>query len=123
MKEWERKTLSAVIVGVGYVLSPLSWWNDLYVNVPIAYFIATLVSHEYPSMFTSVFAGAYWFTNVLGLVLMQIGGRNVLGKTAIKLDRRGVLTWLAWLLIYTLVIVLLCRLDLVRPLQEYIEQR
>lgn len=34
-----KRSLSAT---VGYLLSPFSWWNDLYINFPIAYGMAYL---------------------------------------------------------------------------------
>jgi hypothetical protein len=123
LKEWIRKTIAVVIGGVGYILSPLSWWNDLYVNIPIAYFVASLISPDRSRIFTFSLAGAYWFTNALGLVLMQVGGTNLFCKPAIKLNRRGALTWLAWSLIYTLALVLLCQIGLIRPLPDYLQPK
>ena len=123
MKEWIRKTISVTVGGIGYILSPLSWWNDPYVNIPIAYFIASLISHERFRLFTFSFVGAYWFTNVLGLVMMQIGGTSYFNTNAVKLDRHGVLTWLGWSLAYTLAIVLLCQLGIVKPLPDYFQSK
>jgi hypothetical protein len=35
----KKKIVGAVVAALGFVLSPLSWWNDLFVNIPIAYFL------------------------------------------------------------------------------------
>ena len=41
---YKQKITGGIIGTVGYLLSPLSWWNDLYFNIPIAYATAWLVS-------------------------------------------------------------------------------
>ena len=33
---WNRKMSGGVMAFIGFMLSPLSWWNDLFVNVPLA---------------------------------------------------------------------------------------
>jgi len=33
---WKRKVTGGILGLVGFMLSPLSWWNDLFVNVPLA---------------------------------------------------------------------------------------
>jgi hypothetical protein len=121
LKQWANRTVSVVIATIGYILSPLSWWNDLYINIPIAYLVASFVPFGYPRSFTAVFTASYWFTNVLGLVLLQAGGTSALGGERVKLNRRGMVTWLGWSLVYTLAIVLLCEHHIIRPLSEYLQ--
>jgi hypothetical protein len=123
LKPWANRTISVAVATIGYILSPLSWWNDLYVNIPIAYLVASFVPFGYPRSFTAVFTAAYWFTNVLGLVLLQAGGTSALGGERVKLNRRGMVTWLGWSLVYTLAIVLLCELHIIRPLSDYLQQK
>jgi hypothetical protein len=68
-----RVISGTVLVAVGYILSPLSWWNDLFVNVPIAYGLSypfSLISH---ALFLPSFIAGYWITNIAGLVLMHKG--------------------------------------------------
>jgi hypothetical protein len=31
---------SFLVAIIGFILSPLSWWNDLFVNIPLAYLFA-----------------------------------------------------------------------------------
>ncbi len=38
-----RKARGGLIAMVGYLLSPVSWWNDLFVNIPLAYAFGALV--------------------------------------------------------------------------------
>ncbi len=62
---------------IGYVLSPLSFWNDAVVNIPIAYVIAYLASLVLgKGIFPLVFFLAYNATNILGFVLMHLSVRG-----------------------------------------------
>ncbi len=45
---WLIKLRGSVIVGIGYMLSPLSWWNDLVFNLPIALAVGYAVSWVIP---------------------------------------------------------------------------
>ena len=42
-----------------FLLSPLSWWNDLFVNVPLALAFAWVVSWFWPTAFTASFVLGY----------------------------------------------------------------
>ncbi|MBI5665247.1 MAG: hypothetical protein HZC49_09245 [Nitrospirae bacterium] len=69
---------------IGYMLSPLSWWNDLYLNIPLAYLGAWLASLFYKPAFLTAFIAAYWITNVAGLVIMHKGIKKAAGKQMIS---------------------------------------
>jgi len=64
---------SSIVAGLGWLLSPLSWWNDLLVNVPLAYLFATPFSLLDDRFYVPAFALGYWLTNVLGFVLLRKG--------------------------------------------------
>jgi hypothetical protein len=64
---------SSALVVIGFILSPLSWWNDLLVNVPIAYVFSYPFSSVSKSLFLPSFVMGYWITNILGFVLMHRG--------------------------------------------------
>ncbi len=59
---------------IGYILSPASWWNDLFVNVPLALIFAKIISiflgEHY---FSLMFSVGYAITNIVGVLLMKIG--------------------------------------------------
>lgn len=59
--------------GLGYMLSPLSWWNDVFFNLPIAYAFGYLVSWLNPDWFLPGTVVGYWLSNVIGIVMMQVG--------------------------------------------------
>ena len=63
---WKRKVTGGVLAMIGFMLSPLSWWNDLFVNVPLALAFAWLVSLFYKPAFAASLVIGYWLTNVLG---------------------------------------------------------
>lgn len=61
------------LIGIGYMLSPLSWWNDLFFNLPIALVFGYGVSWIEASWFVPGTIVGYWLSNVLGMVMMQFG--------------------------------------------------
>ena len=109
---------------IGYMLSPLSWWNDLYVNIPIAYACAWLISLFARNAFTFSFAGAYLATNVLGFVLLHKGIIRTLskqGEEKPRYTRKQILKDVAISVSYTALMVLLVKLNIIRPVQEYLK--
>jgi hypothetical protein len=107
---------------IGFMLSPLSWWNDLFVNVPLAVGLAWLVTLAFPSAFKPAVVVAYWLTNVLGLVLLHKGAGRVLGKGAPPPNPRRQWLWdVGVSLAYTFLIVLLVKLKVLQPLSEYLK--
>jgi hypothetical protein len=114
-----RRVLWAIVGGAGYLLSPLSWWNDLYVNLPIAYLAANAVSHVDRRLFLPGLAGAYWLTNIAGLLLLHAGAVGATGRGSPKMGKRGMWKWLWLSVLYTLAVVALSMLGIIRPLSEY----
>ncbi|MDJ0621005.1 MAG: hypothetical protein QNJ63_30420 [Calothrix sp. MO_192.B10] len=64
-------------VGLGYMLSPLSWWNDLFFNLPIAYLFGYLCNWIFPDSFIAGTIVGYWLSNVLGILMMQMGATDI----------------------------------------------
>ena len=59
---------------VGYILSPASWWNDLFVNVPLAIIFAKIITILLgENYFSLMFSVGYAITNIVGVLLMKIG--------------------------------------------------
>jgi len=106
---------------IGYMLSPLSWWNDIYLNIPLSYFGAWLASLFYKPAFLTAFVVSYWITNVAGLVLMHKGitkaaGRQITGK---RYSKKDLLKDIVLSLVYTGVIIIMVKLHIIRPLEQY----
>jgi hypothetical protein len=118
---WKRKVSGGVLTVLGYMLSPLSWWNDTFVNLPLALAFAWLVSFFYQRAFGVSLVLGYWLTNVLGFVLMHKGAQQMLTEKEKKYSRRDLLRDLTISLLYTLLIVLLVRLGILKPIQNYFD--
>ena len=119
MENKRKKTLGGVMVFVGYILSPLSWWNDLLVNIPLAYVFALTVSFFMHAWFEPAMIFGYWLTNVLGFVLMHAGTKTILTGKSQKLDKMEMIKDLAISLIYTLAIVALFKIGWLKFPTEY----
>ena len=116
---WKRKATGGVVAMIGFMLSPLSWWNDLFVNVPLALAFAWVVSWFYkPAFAVSVVVG-YWLTNVLGFILMHKGAHQVLSEKRGRYSRRDLLRDVGISLLYTVLIVLLVKFGILKPIQSY----
>lgn len=108
---------------IGFLLSPLSWWNDLFVNIPLAVGFGWLVSLIYKPAFTAAAITGYWLTNVIGFVLLHKGAEKALAAadkpyTARSLARDALIS-----LLYTGLIVLLVQLGVLKPVTDYFGKR
>jgi hypothetical protein len=117
---WKRKVTGGVLAVLGYMLSPLSWWNDAFVNLPLALAFAWVVSLFYARAFAVSLIIGYWLTNVAGFVLMHTGARHALGKADQPYSWRNFLKDLGISLAYTLLIVVLVKSGILKPLQHYV---
>ena len=111
-----RRLGAGIVAVIGYLLSPLSWWNDAFVNLPLAWLFASLISLASHRLFAPAMILGYWLTNIVGLLLMAHGTAGVVaGGFPRSLRRQLVLSLLA-ATGYTLVIVLLYLLGVLKPL-------
>lgn len=101
-----RRMAWGSLFAIGFILSPISWWNDAVVNVPIAYLAAQLAAILDQRLFLMAFVGAYWVTNLIGLLGMHVSARNLHRQTepGISLGRFFLIS-----LLYTLLIVALAQ--------------
>ena len=86
-RRWGRRTKGAIVAAVGWLLSPLSWWNDLVVNVPLAYLFSLPFSLLDERLYVPSFALGYWSTNVLGFVLLHKGAAGMLSARRASLRK------------------------------------
>src|SRR5258707_12749039 len=100
-KSWQRKMTGGVLVFVGFMLSPLSWWNDLFVNIPLALAFAWVVSLAYKPAFTSAAVVGYWITNILGFILLHKGAQQLVASQPRRYRRRDLLRDVVVSLAYT----------------------
>ena len=116
---WSRKLSGGFLAVAGYMLSPLSWWNDAFVNLPLALAFAWLVSAFYRPAFGPAVVAGYWLTNVLGFVLMHKGAQKFFSEKDKRYSRRALLRDVAVSLAYTALIVLLIKFGVLKPIEGY----
>jgi hypothetical protein len=119
----KRKVTGGVLALVGFMLSPLSWWNDLFVNVPLALAFAWLVSWFYKPAFAASLVVGYWLTNVLGFILMHKGGQELLSEKQGRYSWRDLGRDVGISLLYTALIVVLVEFGVLKPIQSYFQAR
>ncbi|MCX6744527.1 MAG: hypothetical protein NTX82_03315 [Candidatus Parcubacteria bacterium] len=97
---------------IGFILSPLSWWNDIFINIPLAYGFAWVIGkvidiffdvHRF--LFTGLFIIGYFLTNLLGFLMIHYSITADNGK------KESPLKQILISLFYTIVIVLLTYFD------------
>jgi hypothetical protein len=116
---WKRKITGGTLAVIGFMLSPLSWWNDLFVNVPLALVFAWVISFFHQPAFKASVIVGYWLTNVLGFVLMHKGAQSLLSDEERKYSRRALFKDVGISLLYTALILLLLKLGILKPLKNY----
>lgn len=112
-----KKILNGFIFFIGWVLSPLTWWNDQFVNVPLSYLLANLfypIKNILPIQFKWLVILSYYFTNLLGIIFMYFGGRNLIVSFTDKV--KALLIMLLFLAIYTVIMLYLDRQGKLVPL-------
>jgi hypothetical protein len=105
---------------VGFLLSPLSWWNDLLINIPLAYLFAGAITWAQPGWFNAAFIVGYLLTNILGLLLLQYGMKHAVRSAKPGSFKKELKSSLVWSLLYTLLIVVLLLAGWVQPPMEYL---
>ncbi len=120
----KRKVRGGILAVLGYMLSPLSWWNDAFVNLPPALAFAWLVSAFLPrsgreACFQLCLIVGYWLTNIIGLVLLYKGATQMLSNQPQLYSRKELLRDLAVSLGYTAFMVVLIKLGALKPIAGY----
>jgi protein-S-isoprenylcysteine O-methyltransferase Ste14 len=100
---------------VGFILSPLSWWNDAFVNLPLAYLFANGVGLISRRLFGPALVVGYWLTNIAGIWLMARGSARATGPAERRSRRRELAASLIAATGYTILVVLLVRFGLLKP--------
>ena len=116
---WKRKLGGGILAVVGFMLSPLSWWNDLFVNVPLALGFAWIVSLFYKPAFEASLILGYWLTNLVGFVLMHKGAQKMFKEKDRGYSRKAFLRDIGISLLYTGLIVALVKLGVLKPIANY----
>jgi len=94
----------------GWLLSPLTFWNDAFINIPLAYLCASLFIRIVPANFAFQVILFYWLSNGLGLLLMYATSRRIVKEK--NLNLRSILITL---LSYTVILFLIDKVIVLRP--------
>ena len=109
-----RRTRGGFFLVIGFLLSPMSWWNDLFFNLPIAYGFGYLCSLLSKDLLLPCAIAGYWLSNILGIILMQAGVMDVLPAQSQERNlKKELLTGLASSTAYTLVILILIHFKII----------
>jgi hypothetical protein len=111
-----NRRLAFVLAVIGYLLSPLSWWNDPFINLPLAWLFASLISLASHRLFAPAMVVGYWLTNIVGLLMMTRGTAGVLAGDSPRHRKRELILSLLAATGYTLLIVLLYFFGILKPL-------
>ena len=116
----KRFALNSILATLGYILSPLSWWNDMVVNVPLAYGFAIPFSLLNERLFLPAFIIGYWLTNVLGFVLLHKG---VAGLVCEQPRKQSICRYLMIAFAYTAIITVMVWLQWIPAPTELINSQ
>jgi hypothetical protein len=126
--EWLRegravavKRLTCTLLSVaGYILSPLSFWNDLFVNFPIAYFCGLLCGLISQRLFLPGLVAGYWLSNIAGIVLLHKGVVCLVNPDMpMKVTRKVLIKDGLVTLLYTGVLIVLVKTGVLKFLPDY----
>ncbi len=102
-----KKLRGGLLFGIGYLLSPLCWWNDLIFNLPVAYGFGYLCHWFVADWFIPGAIAGYWLSNIVGILLMQFGVVDVFQKAEGHNFKKELLTGVLSSTAYTLLILAL----------------
>lgn len=117
----KHKLKGGILATIGYILSPLSWWNDLVINIPIAYAFAFPFGFISRSLFFPMMIFGYWITNIVGFILMHHGVTNLVSKEQSKYTKKEVAKDIFISILYTLVVVIFVKMGWLKFPLEYFE--
>lgn len=110
-----KKLLYRCAFFVGWILSPFTFWNDSFVNIPISYICANIVIRHFRVDFLLTVLAFYWVTNALGILIMYLSGKGLMGKRRGHHIKESVKLALA-IILYTVVLIILNRMGILRPI-------
>jgi hypothetical protein len=110
---WKRLRGGALFV-LGYLLSPLCWWNDLVFNLPIAYGFGYLCSLFSADWLLPGLISGYWISNVIGILMMQFGAIDALQNQPNQRNlKKELVSGVVSSTIYTVLILALVQLHII----------
>ena len=99
---------------IGWLLSPLTFWNDTFVNIPLSYLSANIFIRFFRADFLFTVLVFYWLSNVIGVVIMVASGQHIIRSTKQligELVKFGITV-----VIYSAILIALNKFGVLRPL-------
>lgn len=114
-----KNLLYRAVFIIGWLLSPFTFWNDVFINIPLSYLLASLFSWFFPTRFLLLVLVFYWLSNGVGVYLMYIGGRQIItwGRGHLL---RETLKLLIAIMAYSIILIVLDRCGILKPLPRVI---
>jgi hypothetical protein len=108
-----KKLRGGFLLILGFLLSPLSFWNDLFFNLPIAYSFGYACSWINPDVFLPCSILGYWLSNIVGILMMQAGVVDVFQEQPKERNlKKELLMGLVTSAVYTVIIVALIQFNI-----------
>ena len=106
--------LKNTIFFIGWLLSPLTFWNDAFVNIPISYFCALLAIRFIKADFLHLVLIFYWLSNIFGIIMMYASGKSILQDKSNRL--RALTNLLITVVIYSAIIIIINKIGILKPI-------
>lgn len=115
----KHKIKGGILVTIGYILSPLSWWNDIVINIPLAYIFALPFGFISRSLFLPMMILGYWITNIVGFMLIHYGVVGFVSKEKGAYSKKELVKDIIISLVYTCAVALLLQIGWIQFPIEY----
>lgn len=110
---WKKFKNSFLFI-LGFLLSPLCWWNDLIINLPLAYGFGKIISIFSPHLLIPASIIGYWLSNIIGIILMQLGAVNLINNSEKKQNlAKNIWTGVGTSTAFTVIAVILWQIKLI----------
>lgn len=115
-----KRLFRVFIFFTGWILSPFTWWNDAFVNMPLSYLIANFIYYLMKLPFKWLVIGSYWFTNLLGIYFMYFGGKQLMVSS--KNKSKTAILLILFIIVYSAIMLYLDKEGKLIPICEYFEK-
>lgn len=115
-----KTILRGLLFFIGWALSPFTWWNDAFVNMPLSYLLANSIYCAVRLPFKWLVIGAYWFTNILGLWFMYSSGKKIILSSKDRL--KSAIMLIGFIIIYSAIMLYLDSQRKLIPLSLHFEK-
>ncbi len=99
---------------IGWLLSPLTFWNDAFINIPLSYLAASMVVKLFGVDFLITVIVFYWISNFIGLSMMYASGKYIVQNTKGML--KELISLIVTITVYTAILMVLGKFGILKPI-------